>query len=58
MPEDVNFRIIKKIKDSEKPTKQKEFLIELIREEFARSGSTHWHFQDFYKDKIEEYLLK
>jgi len=58
MPEDVNYRIIIKIKESDKADKQKKFLIDLIREEFARSNSTHWHYQDFYKEKIEEYLSK
>jgi hypothetical protein len=58
MPEDVNYRIIKKIKESDKADKQKKFLIDLIREEFARSSSTHWRYQDFYKEKIEEYLSK
>lgn len=57
MAENVNARIIKKIKQGDKEDNLKNFLIALIREEFFRSESRFWQFQEFYKEKINEFLF-
>jgi hypothetical protein len=56
MTENVNVRIIKKIKDSTYKENVKKFLIDLIREEYAKSDLQHWKYQELYEKKIEEYL--
>ncbi len=58
MLENVNTRIIKKIRLGGKPENLKTFLIELIREEHQRSNSRFWQFQDFYKEKVREFLFE
>ncbi len=57
MNEDVNVRIIKKLKDGQYKENVKEFLLWAIREEFQRQGS-RWIFKDEYNSQISTLLKK
>jgi len=56
MSGNVNVKIIRKIRSSCDKENIQNFLIDLLREEFARYDLHHWQFQDIYDRKIEEYL--
>ena len=58
MKEDVNFRIIKKLKESKYDKNISEFLIEAIREEFAKSDLHHWAYADVYDRLIKNYSAR
>ncbi len=51
MSDDVNVRIINKIKGSHFDKKIKEFLLWAIREEFNREGK-RWQYKEEYNHKI------
>ena len=55
MQEDVNVKIIRKINDSKYSDNIKEFLIKLIREEFANYDLLRWAYSDFYDGNIKDY---
>lgn len=55
MKDDINVRIIKKLKNSDFDDNICEFLIEAIREEFARSELHHWSYVDVYDRLIRNY---
>lgn len=56
--EDINPRIMKKIWDSKYDDSVKEFLIEVIREEFTHSDQNQWHYGDVYDNLIKKYAAK
>lgn len=55
MKEDINFRIIKKLESSKYEKNISEFLINAIREEFARSDFHHWSYAEVYDQLIKKY---
>ncbi|MBA7624665.1 hypothetical protein ES703_32076 [subsurface metagenome] len=55
MKEDINFRLIKKLKNSKYEENIREFLINAIREEFARSELHHWSYAEVYDQSIKKY---
>lgn len=57
MKEDVNFRLIKKLKGSKYEENIREFLINAIREEFAKSELHHWSYADVYDQLIKKYAI-
>ena len=58
MKEDINFRIIKKLHGSKYDKHISGFLIDAIREEYARMESRRWNFKDTYDLLIEKYADK
>lgn len=55
MAEDVNVKIIKKIRNSKYRENVKKFLLELIREEFANEELDRWNYSDCYDKNIEDH---
>lgn len=55
MKEDINFRIIKRLKESNYAKNISDFLIEAIREEFIRSNQHHWSYSEVYDQLIKKY---
>lgn len=55
MAEDVNVRIMKKIKESDYDENVKEFLVKAIREEFQRYELHHWSYKETYDFMISNY---
>jgi len=58
MNEDINLRIIRKLEGDQYPPHVSGFLIEAIREEFAKSGHSRWHFKDRYDALIHKHAVK
>lgn len=55
MKEDINFRIIKKLDGGRYGKHVSSFLIDAVREEFARRESKRWNFKERYDLLIEKY---
>lgn len=58
MDEDINYRIIKKLRGGDYPSHVREFLVDAIREEFQRSGQYRWHFKEAYNALIQKYAMQ
>ena len=54
MKEDVNSRIIKKLQESKYQNNLTEFIITLIRAEFAHKDQARWNYSDLYDKNIKE----
>ena len=54
MKEDVNKRIINKLKESKYRSNLTEFIITLIRAEFAHKDQARWNYSDLYDKNIKE----
>ncbi len=55
MKEDINVRIIKKLKSSKYEKNVSEFLVNVFREEFAKSDFHHWSYAEVYDRLIKKY---
>lgn len=55
MKEDINLRIIKKLKGSKYEKNISEFLINALREEFAKSDFHRWSYAEVYDQLIKKY---
>ena len=55
MKEDVNVRIIRKIKESDYDEKLKQFLINMIKEEFQNEELYNWDYARIYEQNIKKY---
>lgn len=55
MKEDINYRIIKKLRDRRYGKHISGFLVDAIREEFAKRELMHWSFKETYDCLVEKY---
>ncbi len=55
MKEDVNVRIIKKLRESKCDKTLTDFIIELVREEFEHKDQARWNFSEVYDNKIKKF---
>ena len=58
MKEDINFRIIKKLKEKKHRKNVNGFLVDAIREEFERREQKRWKFKETYDHLIRQYADK
>ncbi|ODS30942.1 MAG: hypothetical protein SCARUB_03948 [Candidatus Scalindua rubra] len=55
MKEDVNVKIIKKLRNNKCHKNLKQFIIDMIREEFAHKDQSRWNYSEIYDRKIKMY---